>query len=177
MGERRRLEIADGLYHVTARGNAQEKVFRDEIDYMVFLRTLAPLVASFEWLCHSYCLLPNHYHLLLETPEPNLAKGMRLLNGTYAQRFNARHKRVGHVFQGPDGAELVTRDGHLLEVCRYIALNPVRANLRRAREEWPWSSYAALVGRRQPPTFLSLTLTHALFDGSAGFAQFVTAGR
>ena len=173
MGAKQRLEIAGGLYHVTARGNAQEAVFRDEIDYVTFLRTLAPLVQQFGWLCHSYCLLPNHYHLFIETPEPNLARGMRLVNGTYAQRFNGRHRRVGHVFQGPYGAELLARDGHLLEVCRYIPLNPVRANLCDDPADWPWSSYRALTGSQEPPTFLEVGFIHSLFDGPEGFRRFV----
>jgi REP element-mobilizing transposase RayT len=101
MGAKHRLEIADGLYHVWSRGNARDEVFRDEVDYVTFLRVLAPLVRQFKWLCHSFCLMPNHFHLLLETPEPNLARGMRLVKGTYAQRFNGRHRRAGHVFQGP----------------------------------------------------------------------------
>ncbi len=173
MGEKRRLQIAGGIYHVTARGNARESVFTDEIDFAVFLRTLAPLVARFGWLCHSFCLMPNHYHLLLETPEPNLSKGMRLVNGTYAQRFNGRHRRAGHVFQGPYRAEVVERDGHLLEVCRYIALNPVRAHLCADPAAWPWSSYRALTSAQDAPTFLTLDLVHSLFDGAHGFRRFV----
>ena len=173
MGAKQRLEIAGGLHHVTARGNAREAVFRDEIDFLTFLRTLAPIVRRFNWLCHSYCLLPNHYHLFVETPEPNLSRGMRLVNGTYAQRFNGRYRRAGHVFQGPYGAELLARDGHLLEVCRYIPLNPVRANLCHDPADWPWSSYGALIGLQEPPTFLEVRFIHSLFDGPEGFRRFV----
>jgi putative transposase len=116
-----RQNVAGGIYHITARGNAQEAIFLDELDYVALLRLLSETVERYSWRCHSYCLLPNHYHLLLETPEPNLSRGMLLLNGSYARRFNGRHERVGHVFQGPYRAEVVQRDEHLLEVCRYIA--------------------------------------------------------
>jgi putative transposase len=176
MGAKHRLQIAGGVYHVTARGNAQAEIFLDEFDYLGFLRVLATEVARSGWLCHSYCLIPNHYHLLLETPEPNLAQGMRVLNGTFAQRFNVRYGRYGHVFQGPYGAVLIEDDAHLLEVCRYIALNPVRAGLASTCAEWPWSSYPALAGLQEAPTFLQLGLVHSLLGGASGYRDVVAAG-
>jgi REP element-mobilizing transposase RayT len=162
MSAKPRQEVAGGIFHVTPRGNAREVIFLDELDYMEFLRALATAVAQARWLCHSYCLLPNHYHLLLETPEPTLATGMRCLNGRFAQRFNRRYDRVGHVFQGPYGAELVQTDAHLRETCRYIALNPVRAGLCEDPAEWPWSSYAALAGLEEGPSFLTLDFVRGL---------------
>lgn len=124
------------------------------------------------WRCHAYCLLTNHYHLLIETPEPTLADGMHCLNGRWARWFNKRYSRVGHVFQGPYGAECVSTDEHLLELFRYISLNPVRAGLCEAPEDWPWSSFAATVGLAEPPSFLTLSLVESLF-GSAGLRGFV----
>ncbi|HVP76078.1 MAG TPA: transposase [Gaiellaceae bacterium] len=176
MSAKHRLQIAGGIYHVTARGNAQAEIFLDEHDYLGFLRLLATQASRRGWLCHSFCLIPNHYHLLLETPEPNLAQGMRIVNGTFAQRFNARYHRYGHVFQGPYGAVLLGDDDHLLEVCRYIALNPVRAGLASTPAEWPWSSYAALAGLQEAPTFVHLGLAHSLLGGAAGYRDFVAAG-
>ena len=176
MSAKHRLQIAGGMYHVTARGNAQAAIFLDDFDYLGLLRVLATQVARRGWLCHSFCLIPNHYHVLLETPEANLAQGMRLVNGMFAQRFNARYQRHGHVFQGPYGAVLIEDDDHLLEVCRYIALNPVRAGLVDEPADWPWSSYGALAGLTEAPTFLHLDLAHRLLAGAAGYRDFVAAG-
>jgi putative transposase len=128
---------------VTSRGNAREAIFRDELDYLAFLRMLAPVVSQCHWSCYAFCLMPNHYHLLLATPDPTISRGMHLLNGRYARRFNVRHDRVGHLFQGRYHAEPVVRDEHLLEVCRYIALNPVRAGLCADARDWPWAATAA----------------------------------
>lgn len=171
-----RIEVPGGLFHVMARGNDRAEIFRDEIDYVTFLQRLAAVVAVCGWNVHGYCLLPNHYHLLIETPQPNLGQGMLKLNGAYARRFNGRHRRVGHVFQGPYRSLPLLRDSHLLELCRYIALNPVRAGLCKEPDQWPWCSYAALVGRAEASTFLRLDLIHELFDGPNGFATFTQPG-
>jgi putative transposase len=176
MAEKRRVEIPGGMFHVTGRGNARAPIFLDDIDYVGYLRVLATVVARFAWVCHSYCLLPNHVHVFVETPEPNLGKGMRILNGTYAQRFNARYERVGHVFQGPYKAETLNRDGHLLEVCRYISLNPVKAGLCEDAALWPWSSYSALAGLSEAPSFLEVDFVRSLFGGAAGYRAFVADG-
>src|SRR5919108_6608630 len=95
-----RIEFSGAIYHVTSRGNAREDICLDDTDRAMFLGVLAEVISRFEWRCYAYCLMGNHYHLLIETPEPNLSKGMRQLNGVYTQRFNRRHGRVGHVFQG-----------------------------------------------------------------------------
>ena len=175
MDYRHRIEVADGMYHVTARGNAQEEIFLDGQDYRTFCGVLSKTVERYRWRCHGYCLLPNHYHLLLETPEPNLGRGMLVVNGTYARRFNWRYERYGHVFQGPYGAVVLEDDEHLLEVCRYIALNPVRAGLVANPGGWPWSSYGALAGLAEIPTFLRVGLAHRLLGGAAGYRDFVAA--
>ena len=174
MSQKHRVEIPGGIFHITARGNAQAEIFRDAIDYLEFLRKLALVVAEARWLCHAYCLLPNHYHLLVETPEPTLAFGMHRLNGRYARWFNRRANRVGHVVQGPYYAEPVSGDEHLLELFRYIALNPVSAGLCSDPAEWRWSSYAATIGLADAPSFLTLDLARSLF-GTAGLRSFVAA--
>src|SRR5262249_1046783 len=123
---------------------------------------LATVVADRGWLCHACCLMPNHYNALLGTPEPNLATGMHQLNGPYGRRLTGRYDRAGHVFQGPYFSEPVIDDEHLMEVFRYLALNPVRAGLCPAPEDWPWSSYAATAGLAEPPSFLTLELARSL---------------
>lgn len=146
MSRRLRLEFPGALYHVTSRGNARQAIFLDDGDREHFLSRLAGEVDVSGWRCHAYCLMGNHYHLLLETPEANLARGMRRLNSAYAGAFNRRHGRVGHLFQGRYHAILVEKETYLLEVARYIVLNPVRAGLASRAEEWPWSSYRVTVG-------------------------------
>jgi len=146
-----RVEFPGAIYHVTSRGNARADIFLDDTDRRQFLNVLAEVVSRFHWTCHAWCLMRNHYHLVIETPEANLALGMRHLNGVYTQRFNRRHKRVGHVFQGRYKAIIVDRDTYLLELCRYVVLNPVRAGLVKEAQEWPWSSYRATVGLASSP--------------------------
>ena len=126
-----RLEYPGAIYHITSRGNARADIFLDDSDRELFLSILADTVDHYNWLCHAYCLMGNHYHLLIETPDPNLSLGMRHLNGVYTQTFNRSHKRVGHLFQGRYKAVLVEKGTHLLELCRYIVLNPVKANMTK----------------------------------------------
>ncbi|MEQ5837697.1 transposase [Marinobacter sp. NFXS9] len=115
-----RLEFAGALYHVTSRGNRREMIYESDDDRRAWLSILDEVCETFNWVCHAYCLMGNHYHLLIETPEGNLSKGMRQLNGVYTQVFNRHHGRVGHVFQGRYKAILVEKDSYLLELCRYI---------------------------------------------------------
>ncbi len=149
-----RIEFAGALYHVTSRGNRREPIFNDDRDRESILCILAELHGRFGWVIHAYCLMSNHYHLLIETPKPNLSAGMRHLNGVYTQRFNRRHNRCGHVFQGRFHSVLVEKDSHLLELSRYIVMNPVAANLVQQIGEWRWSSYRDTVGMRRPPPWL-----------------------
>lgn len=165
MGRMPRIQLAGALYHVTTRGNAKQRICLDDWDYTWLVAQIGEAVTRFDWICQSYCVLGNHFHLSVETPEPNLAKGMRILNGPYAQRFNRRYGRVGHVFQGRYGAELVTRNEHLLELGRYIALNPVRAGLCARPEWWPWSSYRATIGLDAAPAWLAVDALLAPFAG------------
>ena len=122
-----RIEYPGALYHVTSRGDRQEAIFDDDQDRTAFLNVLSEVVSRFRWHCHAFCLMGNHYHLMIETPEANLTKGMRHLNGVFTQWSNRRHKRSGHLFQGRYKAILVDRDSYFLELARYIVLNPVRA--------------------------------------------------
>src|SRR4030095_14827248 len=141
-----RIEYDGALYHVTSRGNDRKPIFKDDGDRELLLRTLARVNERFHWICHAYCLMNNHYHLVIETLDGNLSKGMRQLNGVYTQAFNRRHHRVGHLFQGRFKGILVQKESHFLEVCRYVVLNPVRAKAVKHPREWPWSSYRATGG-------------------------------
>ena len=141
-----RIEFAGALYHVTSRGDGQEDIYLDSEDREVFYAVLTEVCRRFNWKVHAECQMSNHYHLLVETPDGNLASGMRQLNGVYTQRFNRRHGRVGHVFQGRYKGIIVQKESYLLELARYIVLNPVRARMVRAAKDWPWSSYRATAG-------------------------------
>jgi putative transposase len=166
-----RIEYPGAVYHVTSRGNARQAIFRDDRDRQSLLDVLAAVVGRAKWLCHAYCLMENHYHLLLETPEGNLSRGMRQLNGVYTQAFNRRHGTVGHVYQGRFKAILVARESHLLERCRYVVLNPVRAGVANAPGQYPWSSYRAPVGRVRRPAFLTVAWVLGQCGKRTGEAQ------
>lgn len=166
-----RIEFAGGLYHVTARGNAQADIYDDDADREQFLALLQHTVNRFGWYCHAYCLMDNHYHLLIETNSPTLSKGMKFLNGTYTQYYNRQHKRVGHVFQGRYKAILVQKDTYLLELARYIALNPVRAQMVRSAKDWPWSSYRATAGYAEGAACLTTDWVLAGFAKTLKVAQ------
>jgi len=145
-----RLEFAGALYHVTSRGDRREDIYLTDSDRKAFIGLLGEVCEQFNWRVQAYCLMSNHYHLLLETVEGNLAAGMRQLNGVYTQDFNRAHGRVGHVFQGRYKAILVDSDCYLLELARYVVLNPVRAGMVGEVVEWPWSSYRAMLGELAP---------------------------
>ncbi|MBI3060119.1 MAG: transposase, partial [Deltaproteobacteria bacterium] len=120
-----RIEFPEALYHVTSRGDRQEAIYEDDEDRRAYLEILGDVAKRFDWLCYAYCLMENHYHLVIETLEGNLSKGMRHLNGVYTQVSNRRHQRVGHLFQGRYKAILIDKDSYWLEVSRYVVLNPV----------------------------------------------------
>jgi putative transposase len=177
-----RIEFPGAVYHVTSRGNALENIYVDDTDREAFLDVLAQVVERFHWLCHAYCLMSNHYHLLVETVEPTLSRGMRQLNGVYTQGFNRRHQRVGHLFQGRFKAILVEREAYLLELCRYVVLNPVRAKLVRAAKDWRWSSYRATAGLAEAPSFLTTDwllgqLSERRSEAQRRYRRFVAVGK
>jgi len=138
-----------------ARGNGRMQIFLDDGDYRHFVYLLGDVIEEFGIECWNYCLMPNHYHATLRPTQPNLSEAIRRLNSIYAQWWNRRHERVGHVFQGRFKDQVVQREGYLTALCRYIALNPVRANLTTRPEDWAWSSYAATVGLCPSPPFVA----------------------
>jgi putative transposase len=149
-----RIQAPGLTYHVTARGVRRMAIFLDDSDRHRFLTFLSETVDRYALRCHAYCEMTNHYHLAVTTTEANLSRAVQQLNGGYAQWWNWRHDRVGHVFQARFGAQLVQDDAHLLNVCRYIVLNPVRAGMVKVPEQWPWSSYQAMAGFDRRPSFL-----------------------
>ncbi|MBI5374640.1 MAG: transposase [Candidatus Schekmanbacteria bacterium] len=176
-----RIQYSGALYHVTTRGNDKNHIFIDEVDRQIFFSALSVAVKRYNWICHAYCLMDNHYHLLIETPDANLSRGMKHLNGVYTQAFNKLHNRVGHVFQGRYKAVLVDKETHFLAVARYIVLNPVRAGSVKYPGEWKWSSFNATAGYEVPASFLitSFILSHFgenIKTACDEYLEFVKAG-
>ena len=158
-----RLEYAGALYHVTSRGDKKNDIYMSDLDRDSFLMLLGDVCGTHNWVCHAYCLMDNHYHLLIETPDANLSRGMRQLNGVYTQNFNRSHNQVGHVFQGRYKAIHVEKESYLLELARYIVLNPVRAGMVDTTADWPWSSYLATTGSNASPEWLNTEWVLAAF--------------
>lgn len=176
-----RIEFGGALYHVTARGDRRESIFEDDVDRARFLELLGDVVGIFNWQCHAYCLMSNHYHALIGTPDANLSKGMRQLNGVFTQWSNRRHRRMGHLFQGRFKGILVDADSYLAELTRYVVLNPVRAGMVRQPGDWPWSSYRAMTGEADAPEWLATDGLLAQFGtrrsrAIAAYERFVQAG-
>jgi putative transposase len=157
-----RIEFPGAVYHLTSRGDRREAIFDDDDDRHSFLAVLAHALERGEARALAYCLMGNHYHLVLQTQRANLSTVMRQINGIYTQRYNRRHGKSGHVFQGRFKAILVDKESYLLEVCRYVELNPVRANLVADPLAWPWSSLAAHLGKQAAPPWLDHAAVQAL---------------
>jgi putative transposase len=177
-----RIEYPGALYHVTSRGNGLSKIFRSTNDRTTLLAILAAVIQKYGWQLHAYCLMGNHYHLVVETPHGNLSRGMRQLNGVYTQAFNWRHRTTGHLFQGRYKAILVDKESYLLELCRYVVLNPVRAGMVDRPERWPWSSYRATAGLLAVPEFLTTDWLLSQFgkkkaQSQSRYRAFVREGR
>lgn len=181
MARQLRIEYPGAVYHVTSRGNGRSAIYFDDDDRDHFLNILHLVNKRYGWLCHAYCLMGNHYHLMIETPGGNLSKGMRHLNGVYTQWYNRRHGLVGHLFQGRFKAILVEKDSYLLQLCRYIVQNPVAAHLVSTVEEWPWSSYRATAGISCVPQVLTVDWILQQFaeqkeEAQARYRNFVNKG-
>jgi len=176
-----RLEFPGAIYHVTTRGNGGDDVFVDDQDRLQFLTVLGEVISRTGWLVHAYVLMNNHYHLLIETPIDNLSRGMRQLNGVYTQRFNSSHGSGGRVFQGRFKAVVVEREPFLLDLCRYIVLNPLRLKAVKNISRYRWSSYRATAGEVQAPAWLKTDWVLSHFGRSSAvaqrkYAEFVDAG-
>lgn len=181
MARPRRIEFPGAIYHITSRGNGRKAIFTNDGDCLLFLASLAKVVERRKWICHAYCLMGNHYHLMVETTEANLSRGMQHLNSSYSQRFNRKHKQCGHVLQGRFFGLLIQREDHLLEVCRYVVLNPVRAGLVAAAGDYLWSSYRSTLGQCDADSWLCTDWVLSQFgtgraEARAAYERFVSAG-
>lgn len=179
-----RLEFEDALYHVTFRGDRREPIFEDDLDRLAFLNVVEQGLTRFDSEVFAYCLMGNHYHVVLQTHQPNLSRLMRHINGVYTQAYNRRQRKVGHLFQGRFKAVLVDVDAYLLEVCRYVDLNPVRVGMVNRPQDWAWSRYRAHTGHTERPGWLNSRALHRLLapraprrEGPERYAQFVSQGR
>lgn len=177
MGRPPRHQPAPGVVHVTSRGVRREPIFVDDHDRRAFIAFLAQASHRRDWACLAYCLMTNHFHLVLALRHETLSRGMHRLNGLFARRFNERHGAVGHVFEARYASTAIETEPHLLEVVRYVVLNPVRAGICRDPADWPWSSFRATAGLDRCPRFLAASRTRTLFGpgprGAELYAQFV----
>lgn len=177
-----RIKIPGGLYHIYTRGIDRRDIFKDDSDREKFLDILENSISDSDWKCYAYCLMNNHYHILIESADGDTSRGMRQLNGVYAQYFNWKHDRVGPLFQSRFRAILVDRENYFLELCRYIVLNPVRAGIVSSPEEYHWSSYRATAGLDNMKTCIDRIAVISRFaeddeseiSARAAYSQFVT---
>jgi len=181
MARQLRIEFPDALYHVTSRGNEQRPIFYTDEDRLAFLEFLGAAVKRFGWSVTAWVLMTNHFHLVLQTPQPNLSRGMQWLNGTYAAWFNRTHQRCGHLFQGRFRGVLIEKDAYFAEVLRYTVLNPVRAGMADRPEAYRWSSYHAMAGLEKAPEWFDLAAALEVFGGGDAeavtrYQEFVEAG-
>jgi putative transposase len=166
-----RIEFAGALYHVTSRGNERRPIFRSDRDRRTFLEFLGTAARRFGWSVTAWVLMTNHFHLVIQTPEANLSRGMHWLNGKYAGWFNQRHARVGHLFQGRFKGFLVEKETYFTELLRYVVLNPVRAKMVERPEEHRWSSYRMTVGLEPAPEWFDLDGALAPFSPDRAVAR------
>ena len=171
MARRPRLQLPGALYHVMSRGNRKLPIFEDDDDRRLLLKTLHRMADRYSVRCLAYCLMSNHYHLLLETPRANLSLAMRYVNGVYTQASNRRHRRTGHVFEGRFRSIVVDSHAYLRDLARYIVLNPVKARLVNDAWSWAWSSYRATAGLAPAPAGLCLEWLEEAFGGPIEEAQ------
>lgn len=160
-----RIEYPDALYHVTSRGDRQQPIFADDGDRGLLLAIVSDALSKFDARAFAYCLMGNHFHIVLRTRRANLSKVMHHINGRYTHAFNKRHALVGHVFQGRYHDILVESDPYLQTLCAYVERNPVRAKLASRPHEWPWSSFRSHLGITRRPEWLASTELLAMILG------------
>lgn len=171
-----RQDYPGAIHHVFVRGNARHAIAVDDADHEHALFLLGRAAARFDLVCHAWCLLPNHTHLVVTSRLGNLSRAMQWLGTCTAQSFNKRYERSGHLYQGRFGSRLVEDDEYFLELARYLPLNPVRAGLCRSPDDWPWSSYAPTVGLQPAPSFLDSRKCLGLLGSMEAYVDWVTEG-
>ena len=171
MGHRARIDEPDAIHHVIGRGNCKQAIYFDNLDRRDFLERLGRTTERHRFLCLSYCLMTNHYHLVVETPDGGLSVGIQQLHTGYSRRTNDRHGRCDHLFRQRFGSVRIESESHLMETLRYVVLNPVRAGLCRVPEDWRWSSYRALSGLEFGPQLLAEERLLSLFDADPETAR------
>jgi len=159
-----RIQYPGALYHIMSRGNERKDIFKDKKDYQNFIEIFSDVIDQYNWQCYAYCLMPNHYHLLIKTIDPNLSMGMRQLNGRYTQKFNIKNKRFGHLFQGRYKSILVEEDIYRHQLIRYITFNPIRAKLVNNLKDWQWNSYLEVMGMKKLTGCVSAKYVLNLFN-------------
>jgi len=174
--------VPGGIYHVASRGNNRQPVYWEDDDRSDFLRLVDEAARRWEWIVLTYCLMPNHFHLIVHVPECGLSEGMQYLNGGYARRTNGRYGRTGHLFRNRFWSKFIESDSQLLGTIRYVVLNPVRAGLCSAPELWRWSSHRACAGLDEAPRFLAVDYVHAFFgkrraEACLAYRRFVQDGQ
>jgi REP element-mobilizing transposase RayT len=162
-----RIEAPDATYHITSRGNERRPIFSDDADRQKFLEFLGAAVRRFQWSITAWVLMTNHFHLVLQTPQPNLSRGMQWFLGKYGGWYNSRHQRCGHLFQGRFKSILVDKETYFREVLRYVVLNPVRAGMVARPEDYAWSSYRSTAGLEEAPEWFDLRAALDPFGGDA----------
>jgi putative transposase len=176
MPRARRLDFAGAVHHVFVRGNARAPIALDDQDHQRAIELLAHAASRFELVCHAWCYLPNHSHLLLTSKLGNLSRAMHWLGTCGAHSFNQRYERSGHLYQGRFGSKAVEDEAHFAELARYLPLNPVRAGLCRSPDAWRWSSYAATIGREPSPWFLNAAEIIRIAGSVEGYVDWVAGG-
>ena len=156
--------IGEGCYyHLGSRGNFKQAIVVDDFDRTMWTQLLGAVTRKSDWLILAYCLMTNHFHLVVQAGRSSVSDAMQVLNGEFSRRANGRWKRRGHLFENRFHSEPILSDAHLLEACRYVDLNPCRAGICPSPEDWQWSSYRAAVGKAHPPAFLAVGELLGLF--------------
>jgi putative transposase len=171
VGRPLRIEYPGALYHITSRGNERKKIFLEDADKIKFLEILEDYHSRFNILIHSYVLMDNHYHFIVETPKGNLTKVMHGVNGWYTGYFNRKYRRSGHLFQGRYKGIFVDKDAYLVQLSRYIHLNPVRAEIVERPEQYRWSSYSGYIGKNRECTWVEYSWILSAFGSDLKTAK------
>ena len=180
MANKPRVLFEDATYHITSRGNNRQTLFHDSFNFLFFLGFLSCSVYEYGWLCFSYCLMTNHYHLVIQTPQPNLSEGMHKLHSRYSHYYRNKYPFTGKLFEGRYDTQNISDDAYALESIRYDLINPVRAGLVKHPKDWSWSSYKETAGLEEPSGWVDNEWVRSMFDDdqipAKRFMRFIEMG-